>query len=245
MFMDASANWSLNIANILKAAFENDDSVHALWLEGSVAQGCQDEMSDLDVWISIDTGTNEIVLNKIRTQLEKLGTLDIDYQMPQHHKELSHQVFHLENTPACHTVDINLQDITRDVTLTESVDDYMVVFDKSGVIKSATPHDGDIDFVNVRQKALQYYKLQKPNITKNLNREQPLEALVYYRYLVEYIIKMERLKTTPFKNEYDLKHIYRDLDRGFVKFIESLLFINQKSLTKALDDIKAYIDKYI
>lgn len=238
------SHWFSSILKTLTAKLKDNQAVHAMWLEGSVAQGRGDDMSDIDLWISVDDRKHREIIDIIKGTLEKIGELDIDFEMNQPHPQLSHQVFHFKNDSEFHTIDINLQDVSRKIKLQEGIDDHLTLFDKDNVIISEPVSSAKFSAEDTKRDAQQTFLLQAPNVKKNLLRGKKLEALIYYNYLVKLVVEMERKKVTPLKQEYGFKHIYQDLKADFVQFIEEIALSNAEDSEDSLIKIEKYINDY-
>ena len=85
-----------------------------------------------------------------------------------------------------------------------------------------------------------------PDISKEITRRQFLEALHNYQFwLVEPIIELARIKFTPLKITYGLKHGTRDLPVDIVKEIESLHVVKSlDDLSNKIEEVKAMTNKY-
>lgn len=64
-----------NIINAIGDGLRDDGLVYAMWLEGSDAHGLQDEYSDIDIWLDVEDGKAEDVLDSIRaaTHIRRSG----------------------------------------------------------------------------------------------------------------------------------------------------------------------------
>ena len=58
----------------LREKLEPHLHVYALWLEGADARGTVDEFSDLDVWLDVEDGQEEIVLKQLEKYLNLCGS---------------------------------------------------------------------------------------------------------------------------------------------------------------------------
>lgn len=235
-------DWARKIVVVLRGALEPRKDVFALWITGSMAQGKGDEDSDLDIWVSIADGSEEKVYIAVKETLASLGKLDIDHRMQVAHPKIFHNVYHVADTPDAHTIDVNLQYQSQKIKLTKGVDDYVAIFDKKGDIQVVMPKKSSLDWKKALERASQYVKLQKPNILKNLERGQILEAQLYYRYLIEFLLKLVRNKYTPNKTEYGFKHVSRDLPKKYVTLFEKLTMVkNAEDIQSGLKMVEAFI----
>ncbi len=234
--------WYEQIIDRLKSTFESDSRFHALWLEGSIAQGESDELSDLDVWISADDEKLDECMVDVVESLKVLGDFDINYEMKVGDNPLRHTVLHYAGTPETQTIDINMQARGREVFLDPHVDRYLSIFDKSNIIKTKDFEARSIDWPIARSRALQYIALQTPNIHKNFTRGKLLEAFLYYKYVIDYMVHFARMKYCLEKEEYGFKHIYRDLpEDAILLFEKAVLARTKEDIDLALADFKDLI----
>lgn len=73
-----------------------------------------------------------------------------------------------------------------------------------------------------------------------------MEALHNYQFwFVEPVIELARIKHTPLKITYGLKHGTRDLPQDTVKEIESLhIIMSLDDLNNKIEEVKAMVKKY-
>ena len=67
------------IINEFRVFIEQDSRVHAMWIAGSVAEGYNDELSDVDIWLDIEDKKDIEVFATIETFLASKDTLDINF----------------------------------------------------------------------------------------------------------------------------------------------------------------------
>lgn len=232
---------SQRIIDALSHQLESNDQVHALWLEGSAARGQADEYSDLDFWLLVDDTYLDGVQAEVRSALEQIGTLDLNYQMNVS-GERGHVVYHIAGMSEFLTIDINVRKISLGTEVTAQLDDIRVIFDKSKLIKLIQPAQGSFDEAEAKTRLLDFYRVQRPNVLKNLRREKPLEAIVYYQSLLEYIVKYYRLKSgLVAKKDFRFKHLYHDLAPEITAKIEYFYFISADDLESRLDELGDWI----
>ena len=237
--------WYSGILEQIAQMFLDDKRVYALWVEGSIAQGKSDKYSDLDLWASIDDDLEDEMFAKVEDLLRSHSDLDINYRMPKPHPKIFHTVYHIKGTSEFQTIDMNLQHNSRVFTMDEGVDDYLMIFDRAEVVKSLRPKQREVDWAEVKDHLKQYYALQHPNIMKNLERGRLLEAKIYYDYLVQYLVKTIRLRHTPDKLDYGLKHSYRELPKEDLEFIQEVAFVRDKDdMLAGLERMQQFIDNY-
>lgn len=119
------------IIDELKKIMEQDKAVHAMWIAGSVAEGTDDELSDIDLWLDIDDGYDATVFKSIEKLLSTKGELDIKFSegiTPPY----SHSVYHLAGMSPYHFIEITLHSHSNKIGLFDSLRKIRVLFDKDG-----------------------------------------------------------------------------------------------------------------
>jgi hypothetical protein len=205
------------IVAALRAALEPEPRVHALWLEGSLANGTADELSDVDLWIDVDDEWVDGVLPRVAEILGQLGELDFDYPLPRHPSPLIRQrFFHLAGTPEWLTIDVCAQAHGRNFNFTyEDADERpLVLFDKSGVVRFEH-RDRAAFAAELAERVAQLrqeLRLFEGWTRKRVARGTFLEALAYYEgHVLPILVELLRIRYRPDKRGYHLKHADCDL----------------------------------
>ncbi len=213
------------ILDYLGAQLASHPHVHALWLEGADARSTVDECSDIDVWLDVEDGQEEIVMKQIEEHLSELASLDFIYKKPDFHPQIKQCFFHLENTSEFLIVDVCIQSHSRELEFSPN-DPVKIIFDKSNVIR----FQENIERVNVLEqaKAIQAKViLYRVWVLKALRRGHWLEATSYYHEcILESLARVLRLRYTPEKFEYGFKHFDQDMSDDVVKQLKMLVEID-------------------
>jgi len=226
---------------------QEHSNVHAMWVAGSVAEGHNDELSDIDLWIDIDDGKDKEVFSTIQNYLSSQGKLDINFSegiTPPY----SHCVYHIAGMDPYHFIEITLHSHSNEIGLFDSLRKIKVLFDKDGTT-NFKPFD-KISYEKMlkerKQFLLEKMKFGEQSITKEITRGQFLEALHNYQFwLVEPLVELVRIKFTPLKITYGLKHGTRDLPADTVREIESLHIIKSlNDLSNKIFDVALLTQKY-
>lgn len=226
----------------LQQRLEERADVHALWLEGSIAQAQDDEYSDIDVWLSVDDDKIFTIYDDIESILAEIAPIDFRYQM-KNVGELGHVAYHLEGMSEFLTIDINTQGISREVKLVEGVDDAQVIFDKKQVVdfRVYPPRDDNLD--EARKRLKDYYTLISLSAIKSAKRGKSLEVLYYYHLILRYTTRYLRIKHGWHdKTDYDLKHVYRDIPEAEVKNIERFYDVRANEVESNLPELEKWIE---
>jgi predicted nucleotidyltransferase len=237
----------LKIIDELKSSLEQDSTIHAMWIAGSVAEGNNDELSDVDLWMDIDDGQEQRVLDKIEKFLATKGTIDVNFGeglAP----PFTHMIYHLAHMDPLHFIEVNLHSHSHKFGLFDSLRKIKVLFDKDNTTKFKPLDPITYDkMLNERKKfLLEKIELGEMSVRKEIQRHQFLEALHNYQFwLVEPVIELARIKHVPLKITYGLKHGSRDLPKDAVTAIESLYIINSfEDLNNKIDEVKEIVKKY-
>jgi hypothetical protein len=218
----------------LEAALRAEPAVHAMWLEGSLADGTADERSDVDLWLDVDDET----LDRCRAVLARLGRLDRDYERPHPHPLIRQRFFHLADTPETLTVDVCVQAHSRDFWFSHewTHEHPLVVFDRDGTIRFQ-PADAEALAAELRARVAELredFPLFRSWMTKAVARRTFLEALGYYQArLMPTLVELLRIRFAPTKRDYYLKHAERDLPPEVVARLAELYRVT------SVDDIAA------
>jgi hypothetical protein len=220
------------ILQALSAALEGDSRVHAAWLEGSRAEQLADQYSDYDLWLDVDDGAEDDVYAEIEGVLTSLGRLDLRFEMPVRHPQLRHITYHIAGTDPFHRFEVNIQSHSRAFKFVEGVHFIRVLFDKDGTIVFEDAYEvpdlrGTADFLRQKFDAGLLW------VERELQRGNYLDA--YYAYelwLLRPLIELIRIRHTPSKTEFGLKHSHRDFPEEVRRRIEDLY------RNSSLDDIQ-------
>lgn len=235
------------IVDELKAFLEPNATVHAMWLAGSVAEGYDDELSDVDIWLDIDDGHDQTVLDVIEGFLETNGELDVRFSegvTP----PFSHMVYHLANTNPLHFIEITLHSHSHHFGQFDQLRKIKVLFDKDGTTTFEPFDEAGYNQMLKERKAFLIEKigLGELSVKKEIKRQQFPDAMHNYLFwLVEPVIELARIKYSPLKITYNLKHASRDLPAETVKEIETLYMVaSLDDLNNKIDQINSMLEKY-
>lgn len=236
----------LRIVDELKELSEQNVAIHAMWIAGSVAEGYDDELSDIDLWLDIDDGQNEAVYKSIESFLQSKGELDVNFREDMR-PPFTHKVYHLAHMNPYHFIEVTLHSHSHHYEFVEGVRKVKVLFDKDSVVKfkplDAVSH---AQMLRDRKQFLtEKMELGELSVQKEITRGQLMDALHNYQFwLVEPAIELARIKYAPLKISYGLKHGSRDLPKDIVSVIESLYTISSlENLQDKIAEVKALVSK--
>ncbi len=127
----------LQVIEKVATKIQENNLVHAMWLEGSWATGKNKEHSDIDVWMDIVDGTFDECIVIFRNALLEIGTIDQEDSKGMYARlpNLVKHTFHLSGFPQEQTIELDMQEHSRDISFEEGTDIIKVLFDKDGTIK--------------------------------------------------------------------------------------------------------------
>lgn len=215
----------------------NDSSVYAFWLEGADAINKVDQYSDIDIWLDVKDGQENVVFSKIKKILSEISVVDFELEVMHPHPKIRQKFFHLKGTSEFLIIDICLQSHSRVFWYTKehTGEKVKIIFDKSRVIKFYKFNKNKfsrelVARVKYLQKIYPFYQIW---IKKELKRKNLLGALnYYYLKVLQPLVELCRIKYQPTKKDYYLKDIKKDLPNNIVIKLENLYKI------KSLSDIE-------
>jgi len=228
------------ILKTIREAAESQVFVHALWVEGSVAQGESDEYSDLDVWLEVDPDKVDETYKVVKNALATIGPINLEYEV---HKDNDqrHIIYHIEGTSEFLTIDVNVQPFPGTSGFDEGVDIINIIFNKDAKFKFYKSEPKVFNEKASKQRMLDYYRAMRPNVLKNIRRNKPIEAKIYYDNIVEMAIKYLRRKNQlDAKLSYNHKHLHRDLPDQAQKF-EYFIFVQPGELEAKLGELAEWL----
>lgn len=116
---------------------EKNDSINAMWIEGSWATGKNNDQSDIDVWLDVKDGTFDECIDAFRQALTAVGVIDWEkargiYSLD---PKLQKQTFHLSGFPEAQRIELDLQEHSRNFTFNSPEHVIKVLFDKNSTIQ--------------------------------------------------------------------------------------------------------------
>lgn len=215
--------------------------VHAFWLEGSVTQGHEDKYSDLDVWLEVDPDKMNETYSQVKSALSEIGPVDTDFEMMKDNDQ-RHIIYHIEGMSEFLTIDVNTQPFPGKSGFDEGVDIIKVIFNKDVELKFYPPKNKPFNEAASKQRILELYRVQRPNVLKNIRRNKPLEAKKYYDSILEITIRFFRRRDKlDAKLSYDFKHVYRDLPKDIALKLEYFALVTREDLERKLDELGEWL----
>lgn len=237
----------LTIVDEFKDFIQPNTAVHSMWIAGSVAEGYEDELSDIDVWLDIDDGQDQTIFDAIERFLQSKGKLDVNFgegvTTP-----FSHRVYHLADMDPLHFIEITLHSHSHKFGLFDQLRKIKVLFDKDNTTHFESFDEVSYNKMLKERKAFLIQKLElgEYSVAKEIKRRQFPDAMHNYLFwLVEPVIELARIKYSPLKITFNLKHASRDLPKETVKEIESLYMVaSLDDLSNKIENVKTMLEKY-
>lgn len=216
------------IIQLLKGKYQTDDRVNAFWLEGSDGLGRNDEYSDLDIWLDVEDGHEQAVLDESAAALATLAPLDLDQIYDHPHPKIFQRNMHLAGTSEYLLVDFCLQSRSRGsegCTFVEGdvAEQPLIIFDKKQVVTIIPPPPTNREEIaRVYRECAETWE-QRARVVKYLHRALYLEAYAYYaKYVAAQLVVLARLLHTPRHWDYGPVHISHHLPKALVEKLERL-----------------------
>jgi hypothetical protein len=216
------------IIGILKDRFIEVKQVYAYWLEGADSLNAVDEYSDIDIWMDVEDGYEDMVFKIAEEEFAKLGKLDFKYRLNHDHPKIRQNYYHIEGTSEYLIIDFCIQCHSRDRDEVKYVEGDIlefpkVIFDKDNVITIVKEDEKiDLDVIrNVVDEVKGKY-MQHSRVIKYVERNNYPEAFIYYiKYVAEPLVKLIRLKYTPKYYYLPMIHISNHVPKEYISILES------------------------
>ena len=175
------------IIETLKNQLQHLDYVHAMWIEGSLAEKDNDEYSDLDIWLSVEDKRLRSIFDDVEKALETIAPIDFKLVLKPI-GELGHNVYHLAGMSEFLTLDINTQKFSRDVVLREEIDLYEIIFDKTGIIRTMPRESINFNKDEELAELIKFIDYTALSVKKNALRGKKMESREYYRSILVHVL---------------------------------------------------------
>lgn len=227
------------IIDILKNRFINVEQVYAYWLEGADSLNAVDEYSDIDVWMDVEDGFEDIVFKTAEEEFAKLGKLDFKFRVNHSHPKIRQNYYHIEGTSEYLIIDFCIQCHSRDRDEVKYVEGDIlefpkIIFDKADVITIHKPDEKiDVGLIKNRIDEIKGKYMQHSRVIKYVERGNYPEAFIYYiKYVADPLVELLRLKYTPKYYYLPMIHISSHIPKEDVNILESYYKIS------SLEDIR-------
>lgn len=174
------------IIDALKNRFIAVDQVYAYWLEGADSLNAVDEYSDIDVWMDVEDGYEDMVFKIAEEEFTKQGKLDFKFKLNHSHPKIRQNYYHIEGTNEYLLIDFCIQCHSRDRNEVKYVEGDIlefpkIIFDKDNII-TILEEDKEID-LDIIKNSINEIKgkyMQHSRVIKYVKRNNYPEAFIYY-----------------------------------------------------------------
>ncbi len=237
----------LSIVDELKKLIEINTNTHAMWIAGSIAEGYADEYSDVDAWVDIAPGKDREIFDLIERFLESKGELDVKLGKSLE-PPFTHRVYHLAGTNPYHFIEFTLHTHSDQYDPTEGSRTLKVLFDKDGTtaVRSPSNEKSNQEVLERMQALIDKINVGYISVEKEILRGQFMDAMHNYEFwLIAPVIELARIKHSPRKTSYGLKHGSRDLPKETQDEIQSLYIIKSlEDFRNKIEEVKQLVAKY-
>ena len=219
------------VLQVLVENLEPLDYTQALWEGGAAAFNRQDEWSDIDLHLVVDDEHVEQVFEVVDRALESLSPIDLKYELPQPTWHGHAQAFYrLEHGGRFLIIDIVVMKLSHPEKYleTELHGQAVIHFDKASVVQPP-PFDWDAHHEKLQQRLMSLkmtFDLFQFLTLKEINRGNDLEAIsFYYRFTLNPLVEVLRIKHTPARYNFYTRHIHYDLPQELISDLRELVFV--------------------
>ncbi len=215
------------IINLIRDRFISMNEVHAYWLEGTDSLDAVDKYSDIDIWLDVEDGFEDIIFQIAEEEFLKLDNLDFKFNVDHKHPKIFQKYYHIEGTSEYLIIDFCIQSHSRDRNEVKFVEGDIlefpkVIFDKSGVITILKSDDQiDLSLIqNIINETKGKYK-QHSRVIKYVERNNYPEAFIYYlKYVADPLVALARIKYTPKYHYLHFIHISNHIPKEEINRLE-------------------------
>ncbi|HEV2118540.1 MAG TPA: hypothetical protein VGS11_00295 [Candidatus Bathyarchaeia archaeon] len=206
------------------------DYVHAFWEGGAAAFERVDEWSDIDAYLLVDDSKIAETFLAVEKALESLSPIKQKYVVSQNWPGVTQAFYSLKRASEYLLIDLGiLTESSPEKFLEPGIHGKVVFyFNKIGVIeKPDLDHRAFDKKVEKRHRALrERFGMFGNFVQKEIDRENSLEALEYYRTIViASLVEALRIKYCPAHYDFKMRYIHYELPPRTVRKLENLCFV--------------------
>lgn len=219
------------IIKVITDTLEPLNFVNAMWQCGAAAFNRVDKWSDVDIVIDVEDDRVMDVFSYTDQALQGLSPIEYTYGTPHPMSEGAYQkVYRLEGTSEFLVIEICVvrNSAKQKFFGKEIHGNTPVSFDKKGVTEKSYLDKNKFEIMlNKRVQDLKLkFNLYQFLVTKELNRENYIEALEFYRnFTLTPLTEALRLKYTPYRYDFRYRYIQYDLPQEIVTKIFGFYYI--------------------
>ncbi len=228
---------------------EEDGRVVAAWLEGSIARGEEDDISDIDLWIAVKDRQLKSFIEDRENFAAQLGaSLSVLYPREVDEEDVESFQIILEDQPITLSIDVDVQSTEKPVHFIKGSDaqEYRVLFDRGKIIKEKPFKVEEVEeYVRtVADDVLLRFWHFLPRVHGLALRNDRIESTSQYMERLEDLVTLYRIHYTPEKIDWGFKDIEYDLPKEVIKTIYDLMpSKNAKKYNKFLQESNIEITK--
>ena len=231
--MPTFEDYRSQVLKIIFAEIQPSPGILAAWEGGSVANGSQDQFSDIDLCV-LSKEPVRSVLDRIEAALKVLGVSHTWQPLKSFWGEgLQQRVIVLENAPKHFSVDVAVFDfscpeILKDFLEVERHGKPLIYFDKVGAIKPA--HSNAEVLFEQHQKRVDDlaagFRIFKTLVLKEIDRKHPIDAIGFYHAgLVRPLVEIMGMIYRPYRADFGLRYLHKDFPIEEQKLIAELNYV--------------------
>ncbi|MFZ5827767.1 MAG: nucleotidyltransferase domain-containing protein [Bacillota bacterium] len=219
------------ILRSLQAELEAGEEVLAFWEQGSTSMGRADELSDLDLYVIVESGGVEAARQRVETALERVAPIDLRFVVPQPAWHGHWQGFYrLAGISPYLQIDILLMQAGAPNRFLEPEihGKAAVIFDKKGLVQQE-PTDA-VAFAERLAKRLPLLEVPAELfhifVGKELRRGREVDALSFYQgVILTRLVEALRIRHSPWRYNFGLRYLQHDLPGPVYEQIRSLVYV--------------------
>jgi predicted nucleotidyltransferase len=207
--------------------------VHAFWEGGAAAFGRVDEWSDIDAYLLVDDAKIADAFLEVEKALESVSPIRQKYVVSQNWPGVTQAFYSLKRASEYVLVDLGiLTDTSPEKFLEPEIHGKVIFyFDKTGITETPRlDHEKfDLKVIDRSRVLKERFRMFGKFVQKELNRDNGLEALEYYRTIViTSLVEALRIKYYPVHYDFKMRYIHYELPPKVVKRLENLCFVRGK-----------------
>ena len=212
----------------------------ACWEGGSAANKRVDPYSDLDLVIAVENGNVEEAFSRIQTYINSIAEIDHLWRVPEPTWHGHSQTFYkLSHCPEYFFLDVVvMQEKAQQRFLErERHGNPVIHFDKKNFIQISSCDTEE--FRTKRRQRLETieasFSFFKAIALKEMLRNRPLDAMAFYRNLINILVELLGMKYRPFRYDFGLRYLHNDLPIDEQRELEGFCYVSD------LKQIEEYI----
>lgn len=203
----------------------------ACWEGGAAANGRLDTYSDIDLIICVEDSRVEEAFNNLKTRIDTFAKIEHYWRVPEPTwNGYSQSYYKLADSPDYFFLDIVVVKETS-VSKPLEVERHgrpVIHFDRQQIVTSISSDTIEFwktmrtRFLNIEAS----YPFYKAIVLKELQRQRALDALAFYRHLLNFYIELLGMKYRPFRYDFGLRYSSFEFPEDICQSIEKFSFVS-------------------